>query len=405
MALEIRPCRDADEMAEYGRIVSYVFASTEGMDEELSTTQPDWTMCAFVDGQMAGTMGVFPFTVRLNGVPVSMGGVTAVGTLPGYRRQGLLRKIMTDGLAVMRDRRQSYAILWASMAAIYQRFGYGLASTQVRYSFDPRYVALQDNAPVPGSIDLMNKEDAFPIVKQLYIRHATSRNLHIHRSVPLWDASTFHPPKKGQPLYVAVYRDGEGEPRGHLIYTTAEDERTGPGPGQKMVVNDFIALDLGAHRALWEYIRRHDLVGRVEMNGVVPEDDPSPSLLLEPRMLNRSTSDQIWMRIVDVEQAIPQRPYGARGELTFKVDKDDICPWNNGTYLMETDGQITELRRTDREPQLTMTPNTLASLLAGHRTATYHERAGQLEVRDRSALATADAIFRPEYAPHCPNSF
>ncbi|MBA4180524.1 MAG: hypothetical protein C0506_08050 [Anaerolinea sp.] len=392
-------------MADYGRIVSYVFASPDGMEEELATTQPDWTMCAFVDGKMAGTMGVFPFTVRLNGSPVAMGGVTAVGTLPAYRRQGLLRKVMTDGLAIMRDRRQAYAILWASMGAIYQRFGYGLASTQVSYAFDPRYVDLVDNSPVPGSIEMMDKADAFPIIKQLYIRHATPRNLHIHRSVPLWEASSLHPPKKGQPLYVAVYRDQEGEPRGHLIYSTAEDEHVGPGPGQKMVVNDFIALDLEAYRGLWEYIRRHDLVGKVVMRGVVPEDDPAPALLLEPRMLNRSTSDQIWMRIVDVEQAMPQRPYGARGNLTFRIERDDVCPWNDGTYLLETDGRATAVRRTDRNPQLTMTPNTLASLLAGHRSATYHERAGQLEAHDRTALATADALFRPEYAPHCPNQF
>ena len=392
-------------MAEYRRIVSYVFASNDGMDDELGTTQPDWTMCAFVDGAMAGTMGVFPFTVRLNGSPVPMGGVTAVGTLPGYRRQGLLRKIMTEGFAVMRDRHQAYAILWASMGAIYQRFGYGLASTQVHYSFDPRFVALQNAVSSPGTIELLSKQDAFPVIKQLYIRHATPRNLHIHRSVPLWEASTLRPPKKGHPLYIAVYRAPDGEARGYLVYSTAEDERTGPGPGQKLVVNDFVALDLEAYRGLWEYIRRHDLVGRVEMHGVVPEDDPATALLLEPRMLNRSTSDQIWMRVVDVEQAIPLRPYGARGEITFRITKDDVCPWNTGTFLLETDGATTEVRRTDRAPQIELSPNALASLLAGHRSATFHQRAGQLEATDPIALTTADAIFRSEYAPHCPNSF
>lgn len=392
-------------MAGYGRIVSYVFASTEGMEDELRTTQPDWTMCAFVDGRMAGVMGVFPFTVRLNGAPVAMGGVTAVGTLPSHRRQGLLRRIMADGLAVMRERRQAYAILWASMGAIYQRFGYGLASTSVNYDFDPRYVAFTSQAPAPGSVELMNKEDAFPIIKQLYIQHATPRNLYIHRSVPLWEAGPLRPPKKGEPLYIAVYRDPSGEPRGYLIYTAAEDVRTGPGPGQKMVVNDFITLDMDAYRGLWDYIRRHDLVGRVEMHGVAGEDDPAPSLLLEPRMLNRSTADQIWMRIVDVEQAIPGRPYGAGGELAFAIEQDGMCPWNNGTYLLETDGATTEITRTSRTAQLTMNPNTLASLLAGHRSATFHERAGLLQAHDRTALARADAIFRTEYAPHCPNSF
>lgn len=404
MVIEIRPCRDANELAEYGRIVSYVFASTDGMDDELATTQPDWTTCAFVDGKMAGTLGTFPFTVRLNGAPVAMGGVTAVGTLPSHRRQGLLRKIMAEALSTMRDRKQSYAILWASMAAIYQRFGYGLASTQVRYNFDPRDVAYERPVSTPGTIELMTKEDAFPLLKQIYVQHATPRNLHIHRSTPLWEAGTLRPPKKGQPLYIAVYRNADGEPRGHLVYSTSEEPRNKPGPGQKMVVNDFIPLDLEAQAALWEYIRRHDLVGRVQLHGM-PEDDSLPSLLLEPRMLDRSTGDQIWMRIVDVEQALPQRPYGSRGELTLAVEGDDLCPWNNGTYLLETDGRTSAVQRTTRSAQLTVSPNTLASLLAGHRSATYHQRAGQLVAADQSCLAIADTIFRTEYAPHCPNGF
>ena len=73
MNIEIRACRDQEELKRYGEIVSYVFASTEGMDDELGTTQPDWTTCGFIDGEMVATMGTFPFTVRLNGSPVKMG--------------------------------------------------------------------------------------------------------------------------------------------------------------------------------------------------------------------------------------------------------------------------------------------------------------------------------------------
>jgi predicted acetyltransferase len=404
VGVEIRPCRDQAEMAEYGRIVSYVFASTEGMDEELSTTLPEWTMCAFVEGRMAGTLGMFPFTVRLNGAPVHMGGVTAVGTLPAFRRQGLLRKMMTSAFEVMRERRQAYAILWASMGAIYQRFGYGLASTQVRYDFDPRYAGFNDSRPVEGTVEMLAKDEAFDIIKPLYIEYATPRNLHIHRAVPLWQMSTLRPPKKDQPLYIGVYRNVDGQPRGYVVYSTNEEPQREPGPGQKLAINDFIALDMEAYRGLWEYIRRHDLVGRVEMHGV-PEDDPAPNLLLEPRMLNRRTSDEIWMRVIDVEQAIPQRPYGSRGELTFAVEGDDICPWNAGTYLMETDGQSTTVSRTERPAQLRMSPNTLAALLAGHRSATFHQRAGTLSASDPASVKLADALFRTEYAPHCPNGF
>jgi predicted acetyltransferase len=190
------------------------------------------------------------------------------------------------------------------------------------------------------------------------------------------------------------------------VYTTAERPHgDAPGPGQELTVSDFIALDLNAYRGLWEYLRRHDLVGTIRMQGCMPEDDPAPELLLEPRMLQRRTSDGIWMRVVDVEAAMPQRPYGSRGELTFAVHGDDMCPWNEGTFLLETDGPTTSIRRIDRAAELVVSPNALASLIAGHRSATYLYRAGRLDAPEPRALAVADALFRPEYAPHCPNGF
>jgi predicted acetyltransferase len=355
---------------------------------------------------MATTMGVFPFTVRLNGAPVKMGGVTAVGTLPQFRRRGLLRQVMKQGFETMRERGQAYAILWASMGAIYQRFGYGLAASQMGYSFDPRYAAFESPSAAPGSVTLLSSEDGFPVAKQLYIQHVAARNLAIHRSTVLWRVDNLRPAKKGGVVHIAVYRNADGEARGHLAYEATEDpDIRPPGPNQLFEVKDFVALDMDAYRGLWDYIRRHDLVGRVRIQNWLPVDDPAPDLLLEPRVLNRHTSDAIWMRIVDVEAAVPQRPYGDRGELTFAIAGDDMCPSNNGTYLLETDGPTTAIRRTDRAAGLTMRVNSLATLLAGHRSATHLARAGLIEASDAATLGTADRLFRTEYAPHCPNHF
>ncbi|HMO96860.1 MAG TPA: GNAT family N-acetyltransferase, partial [Tepidiformaceae bacterium] len=253
MGIEIRPIRP-DELQQYGRNVAYVFASEEGMEDELKGTQPDFTTCAFVDGKLASTFATLPFTVRLNGAPVPMGGVTAVGTLPEFRRQGLLRQTMTQALATMRDRNQNLAILWASMGAIYQRFGYGLASAQVNYSFDPRYVGFERSYEIPGRVEMLPKDDSFPIMKQLYIEWATPRNLCIHRSTFLWTVNTLRPPKKDHPVHTAIYRDEGGTPRGHVVYTTEDKTTPEPGPSQELTVSDFIALDTGAARALWDYI-------------------------------------------------------------------------------------------------------------------------------------------------------
>ena len=403
MVIEIRPCRTPEEVSQYDAMGAYVFASPEIATPE-SPTSADWTLCAFDDGKVVSQVGAFPFTVRLNGAPVAMAGVTMVGTLPHYRRQGLLRKLMTQAYSDMRDRNQPIAILWASMAAIYQRFGYGIASSGVRYSFDPRFAGLQESFEAGGRIALETPEEAYPVIKQIYVEYASPRNLHIHRSRALWQASSLRASEKGKPVHVATYRNAEGRPTGYVVYQLVERERTAPGPDQRLTVQDYVALDVEAFRALWEYLRSHDLAGEVVISGALGEDDVAPELLLEPRMLNKHVSDGIWMRVVEVEKALMARPYGDRGELSFAIE-DPMCPWNTGTYLMETDGRTTDVRRKDGPAELVVTPNALATLLAGHRSATHLARAGRLSAASPAVLQRADRIFRTEYAPNCPNGF
>jgi predicted acetyltransferase len=312
---------------------------------------------------------------------------------------------MDLGFQQMRERGQSIAILWASMGAIYQRFGYGSASPTIGYSYDPRFAQFAFGPEPEGSIELMSTEDAYPTLKQLYIQYATPRNLHIHRSGTLWQVGTLRPSKKDQPVYAAIYRNGAGEARGHIVYETKEGAFNRPGPDQVMTVKDYVYLDVDAFKGLWEFIRRHDLVGQVDIRGAFGRDDPAPDLLLEPRILQRRESDGIWMRVVEVEKAIPQRPYGGRGALVFAIEGDKMCEWNEGAWEMETDGTTTEIRRSTKVPSLRMPINSLATLMAGHRSATHLARINLIGVGDERALPVADELFHSVYPPCCPNGF
>jgi predicted acetyltransferase len=189
------------------------------------------------------------------------------------------------------------------------------------------------------------------------------------------------------------------------VYRTFERPNPQPGPNQRLEVRDFIALDMDAYQALWEYIRGHDLVREVFMGGVVPEDDPAADLLSEPRMLNRRLGDAIWMRVVDAERALAARPYGAAGSLTIEVVGDQICPWNARVYHLETDGPNATVTQTTAAPDLRMPVNTLAGLIAGYRPARHYHRIERLEAVNPAAIELADRIFRTEYAPFTPNEF
>lgn len=170
-----------------------------------------------------------------------------------------------------------------------------------------------------------------------------------------------------------------------------------------MTVTEFVALDIEAYRGLWEFLAAHDLVREIEVERV-PEDDPAPLLLLEPRTLRRRTGDGIWMRIADVELALSQRPYGGVGALTLAIE-DDVCTWNAGRFRLETDGPETVVTRTLEPADLTMPVARLAQLLSGFASASQLARAGLIEARDASALETADRLFATNYRPYCQDGF
>lgn len=405
MAVEFRSARE-DELADYLRVVKYVFAATPNAAPEPEPQtwriDPEHTTCAFVDGQLVSTYGAYDFTVRLNGAPVQMAGVTNVGTLPGYRRRGFVREIVTRGLSDARDRGQSCAILWASYAAIYQRFGYGLASMWIDYHWDPRYGALTGPPPT-GQAGIVTFEDGRPIAERLLADYVAPRNLMIERDEARWNR-VFEPDVASwRPHQMVIYRDASGEPRGYLTFHNREVEVFAPGPNQDMTVGAFVALDVDAYRGLWTFLAAHDLVREIAMQRV-PEDDLALLLLEEPRTLRRRTGDGLWMRVADVELALGQRPYGAEGALTIAVE-DDVCEWNAGTYRIETDGQSSQVTRTSDAADLSVPVARLSQLLSGFAGAGQLARAGLIEAEQPQALDLADRMFATTYRPYCQDGF
>jgi predicted acetyltransferase len=392
--LEIRPITEA-ELPDLQAITTYAFGGFGG--QPAPWIHPDWTTCAFVGGRLASTFGAWPFRVRLNGRAVPMAGITMVATLPEFRRRGLLRTVMTKALADQRDRGQAIAILWASLGAIYQRYGFGLASLDVTYEVHPRHVAFADGERASGTVRRHTRDEARPIFEALYQEYSGPRNLLIQRSKAMWDIR-----QHGDRQQFGVYYDRNGEPRGYVGFETGTDRAL--SPDQTIDVNDWAALDPEAYRGLWEFLGAHDLVSRIRWLRA-PEDDPAPFLFLDPRELHRRTADAIWMRITDVVAALPQRPYGEADALTLRV-LDELCPWNDGTYVLETTGEESTVARAEgAEADVTVPAASLAILVAGSRSATQLARAGRLEARDDRVLTRADRVFATDHAPWCSDSF
>ena len=400
MAVEIRPALEP-EMGQFAENIRYAFASDLAIP-----VRPEWSLCAFVDGTLATTFAAWPLTVRWNGTALRVAGVTCVSTAPEHRRRGLLRAVMERSFREQRESGLSIAILWASMAAIYQRYGYGPVTRSIGYTLDPRRVALLDSSRPAGSTERIASDEILAAVKPIYIAHVADRTLALHRASATWEAGPLHS-AAGQPIHATLYRDAGGDPRGYVIYETHGPGKV-PGapspPNQRLAVRDLAALDAEAHRALWQHLLCHDLVCQID-TCALPADDPTPLLVQEPRELGRHTRDGVWMRVVDVERALGSRPLGASGELVIQIRNDELCPWNDGSYHLESGSSEVSVRRTGRGADLVLPPRTLAPLLSGTHSASALLRAGLLDAKDPETLARADRMFATTHTPHCTDTF
>jgi len=129
--ITLRPVT-TDEFPTFRRATSAAFGSIPSDDDDDQWAvglELERTLAAFEGDAIVATAGAFTFELTVPGYRlVPAAGVTVVGVLPTHRRRGLLRRMMREQLDDVAARGEPLAVLTASEAAIYGRFGYGLAA-------------------------------------------------------------------------------------------------------------------------------------------------------------------------------------------------------------------------------------------------------------------------------------
>ena len=405
MGIEIRPATP-EEFGQLGELTSYAYAGQfgDGPDNTVTASnRPEWSLCAFDGPRLVSTYSTIPFTMRANGNAVPMGGVSTVGTLPEYRRRGLMSRITLQAFADMRERGQGVAALWASQAAIYQRYGYGMVTVMRNYQVDITDIDFHDGDGGTSEVERLGIATGYDLVKQVYIGFIAHRMCYLHRGRPLWHNNAFEDIDAEGPVHIALSRDGDGAPDGYMVYTLRHDRHDHPSRSQEIRIRDLAWLTPGAYRSLWSFVKRHDLVGSVRWNNA-PADDPALEFFLEPRLLNARDDEGMWLRIVDVPMALAGRGWDADGELTLGIAEDRIAPWNVGTWRLGVSGGTAEAGPAGGDADIVLPVKALALLYAGRRSARELAALGMLE-GGPDALRRADALFATRHAPHCPDRF
>ena len=100
---------------------------------------------------------------------------------------------------------------------------------------------------------------------------------------------------------------------------------------------------------------------------------------------------------MDVGAALAARSYAGDDDLVLEV-RDAFCPWNDARYAL--DGS-----KTTEEPDLRLSVPTLGTVYLGGFSFAQLLRAGRVEEVSEGAIARADALFRTDRAPWCPEIF
>jgi predicted acetyltransferase len=392
----------ADELRAAMGAAQVAFAEAPNDDDyerHSKMLQLDRFYAAYDDGTPVGTAADFAFRLTVPGGELPAGGVTWVAVMPSHRRKGILTQLMRRELDDIHERGEPLAILWASEPAIYGRFGYGVAAPAVQMDADKSRFAFRDDPGPQGRARMVELDDALEPCMRIYDRVRTRIPGFTARSREWWQTYRLADPEQwrrgGSPKYVAVV-ELDGEPEAYAIYRIKQEWEGGASNSQVKLVETLAATPT-AERELWRFVFGIDLMARIQGR----HDPGSPLFLMvvDPRSLNLRVSEGLWLRIVDVEAALAERSYASDDEVVVEV-RDAFCRWNSGRWRVGRD-----IARTDDDAELELDIADLASAYLGAFSFSHLAAAERLRELKDGAVARADALFRTERPPYCPEDF
>lgn len=406
MPIEIRPITE-DEYPVAFRTLQTTFSSDvddESLETERLIFEFDRSLAAYDSGAMVGLAGAYSFDMTLpGGAMTPVAGVTWVGVLPTHRRRGIQRSLMERQLDDVAARDESIAVLTASEAVIYGRYGYGVGSHFVKAELRTDESAFGTEARAGGRIRLIDTAEARKVLPGLHTAWRAGRPGLLSRSERWWDlwAKDVKEWRDGASArFIAVHEDDAGRADGFATYRVKSawaPER----PGGTILVIDLTSADDEVTAALVRFILDIDLMWDVHLQ-VRPLDDPIRWRLANSRNYRvTQMNDWLWVRLLDLPAALAARRYATEGRVAIGIT-DPFRPANDGVYVVEggPDGATCERAADGTEADVRMPVESLGAAYLGGVSFTTLAAAGRA-AGDPAALAAADRLFLWHPLPFC----
>ena len=395
--LELRPIT-ADEFESWARAESRAHSNRLADDPDELRPHFDLTrsIAVFDGGNIVGGAHSHLLRMSVPGGEADVAGVSNVAVQPTHTRRGIMTQMMRHQIDGIHERGEPLAALFATESAIYGRFGYGVGSVHEQWSIEKAHNSYARHFDGPGSIAFIDPKDIGKELPDVMRRSTAGRPAVFQRAPHHWHRESRLPEhSQGGPggiFYAAYVEDGRID--GYVMYRTRRPA---------LIVNELMATTPAANAALWRFCFDMDLIERTEAIKR-PLDDPMPWLLADPRRLQRSVRDGLWLRIVDVAAALGLRQYLASDRLTLEV-RDDFCTWNSARFELDASREGVNCRVVTSSPDLTVPVGALASAYTGAASFTTLAQAGLATEHTAGALLRADRMFAVQLKPWTPYNF
>ena len=150
---------ETDDLDQYNALLRYTFQVTE---EELTATgwkddeikqskfpvleRADVLGC-FDGDTLVSQFAVYPLKMNIYDEVYHVGFVTSVCTYPEYTGQGIMKKLMIQGLTRMYEEGKTFALLYPYSIPLYHHLGWEIVSNKISFNIKDRQIPTKVQAP------------------------------------------------------------------------------------------------------------------------------------------------------------------------------------------------------------------------------------------------------------------
>jgi predicted acetyltransferase len=352
----------------------------------------------FIDGTLQGVVNGFAGAIALpGGTYVSHLAVTHVGVSPTQTRNGIARALLSEQLR--RAHADGYVVagLRASDARIYGRYGYGIASWAVRQDVD----LANGGRPKPErrtDLRVVDAFESFDLFQRIAAAEPSPRSANLQRWDGWWKIQEFRT-RHGSTPHHAVVLGAEGSEHGYIRFHIQASDNWFTSTQRTAIVDDLIAHDDDAWRALLGHLLSQDILHKVILPSR-PVDDPLPRLVDNLRAVQTSElRDESWVRPLDLAKLLNARSYDSNARVVIKVS-DPLIADNDGVWAVGADGA----EKSAETANISLPIDTLTELVFSASSAWSLAASGRLR-GDRADIDALDQVFATEQKPHSGISF